>query len=158
MIIRDGTKDDQLSIVDLIDAVYQEYGERIYLQGADSDLCDIETHYFSNNGHFWVLDDKSRIRGTHAAFASDASGTCIFRRLYLDSELRGSTDWGSKLMQITMDWAHDKGYQRIEFWSDIRFTRAHSFFEKFGFCTNGEIRSMHDGYEPYHEYFFWLDL
>ena len=57
-----------------------------------------------------------------------------------------------------IDWAREAGFRRVEFWSDTRFARAHAFFGKLGFQTRGETRDMNDGFQPYSEFFFWLDI
>jgi putative acetyltransferase len=156
--LRSATSTDQQQIVDLISRVYSEYGEKICLEDADKDLLDIDGYYFGQGGAFWVLDDGQQVLGTHAAHASFQSpDVCTFRRLYLDTSLRGS-EWGALLMQTTIDWARDHRFPRVEFWSDTRFERAHRFFKKFGFNKTGEVRTMHDGFEPYQEYFFFLEL
>ena len=82
---------------------------------------------------------------------------CTFRRLYLAADLRGA-DWGRRLMQWALDWASTAGFQRVEFWSDTRFTRAHQFFEKLGFQRDGRTRQMDDGHMPYAEHFFYREL
>jgi RimJ/RimL family protein N-acetyltransferase len=61
-------------------------------------------------------------------------------------------------MQWALDWARSQGFQRVEFWSDTRFERAHKFFLKAGFLTENTTRKMDDGIQPYSEFFFWLDL
>lgn len=164
--IRLATADDQSSIVALIDSVYREYGDEVCLDGAEQDLLSIDETYFKRGGAFWVLvDDASNVLGTHGAVpAPPDSGSsdhdpkcCNFRRLYLHQSLRG-TDWGHTLMQLTIDWARDRDFDRVEFWSDTRFKRAHRFFEKFNFQLIGDIRTMHDGVTPYQEYFFVLKL
>ena len=130
---------DSEQIINLIDSVYQEYDDAVCLDGAEADLVDLNAYYFDNGGAFWVLEqnheqtDVLEIVGTHAAKRdSDNSDVCVFRRLYLANDLRG-TQWGQRLMQITIDWAKEQGFKRVEFWSDTRFSRAHRFFEKFGF-------------------------
>ncbi|MGI9515627.1 MAG: GNAT family N-acetyltransferase, partial [Pirellulaceae bacterium] len=98
------------------------------------------------------------IKGSHAALPDpEDESVCGFRRLYLASELRGS-HWGNDLMQVTIDWARDRGFREVRFWSDSRFERAHRFFEKFGFRRDGRVREMHDSHETYSEYFFSLQL
>ncbi|MBA62762.1 MAG: hypothetical protein CMJ76_10405 [Planctomycetaceae bacterium] len=150
---------DQDQIVKLIDKCYQEYGDRVILQGDDSDLLDIERNYRKLNGEFIVVRNENKtIIGTHAVVPVDQeSGLCTFRRLYLDTELRG-TGLGKSLMMWAIDWARKAGFRRVEFWSDTRFTRAHTFFSKLGFQTTGEKRDMDDGIQPYSEFFFWLDI
>lgn len=149
---------DQPGIMALIDRVYREYGDRLCPENADSDLLDLDRHYFQAGGAFVVLAEPGQVRGTHAV-VPDAGrpGVCVFRRLYLDPCLRGGA-WGAQLMQWAMDWARTAGMQRIEFWSDTRFTRAHAFFARWGFQRDGRCRTMHDGWMPYQEYFYWHDL
>lgn len=160
------TNRDQAGIIELIDQVYQEYGDRICLSGADQDLLDLEATYFDQNGVFWVMEDsQGRIVGTHAAkpvYRPQAGGPsdlsiCTFRRLYLESGLRGS-QLGTELMDLTIDWARQNRFDRVEFWSDTRFSRAHRFFSKLGFQNTKEVRHMDDGVAPYREYLFYLDL
>jgi GNAT superfamily N-acetyltransferase len=142
----------------LIDAVYREYGDRLCPENADQDLLDIEGHYLRAGGAFVVLDDAGQVRGTHAVLPeATRPGVCIFRRLYLDAALRGGP-WGQRLMQWALDWARTQSMRRAEFWSDTRFTRAHRFFARCGFQRDGRIRTMHDGWMPYQEYFYFLEL
>ncbi|MEQ8786196.1 MAG: GNAT family N-acetyltransferase [Pirellulaceae bacterium] len=148
---------DVSGVIALIDGVYREYGDVICLEKADGDLLEIEARYRLRGGEFVVLDDQGTIRGTHAVVPLEAAGVCTFRRLYLDRSLRGG-DWGSRLMQWAVDWAIAAGYQRVEFWSDTRFTRAHRFFQRSGFEQDGRVRRMDDGAAPYEEYFFSRDL
>ena len=156
--IRIAKQDDSPGIVQLVDRVYKEYGEQIHLRGADADLLDLTTYYFSVGGCFWVLEIGGTIMGSHGALPdSERDDVCRFRRLYLDRSLRG-THWSTDLMQVTLDWARGQKMGRIEFWSDTRFTRAHQFFSKFGFQRDGRQRTMTDGLEPYTEFFFFLDL
>ena len=158
MLIRAATFNDQPSIIGLITSVYVEYGEKICLEGADADLTDIKNFYVQQGGQFWVLVEGSTVIGTHAALPADSPEICRFRRLYLAKPQRGVSGWGARLMQVAIDWAREQSFRRIEFWSDVRFERAHQFFAKSGFRTDGNMRTMHDGHEPYHEYFFWMDL
>ncbi len=138
--------------------MYREYGDCVCLGGAEADLLKLPECYHAEGGEFWVLvGPDSTIVGTHAAHSIDkTSGICGFRRLYLASELRG-TGFGYDLMQVTIEWAWENGFSRIEFWSDTRFERAHKFFRKFGFEHDGQKREMSDGNDPYHEYFFYLE-
>lgn len=164
--IRLATSTDSDGIVTLIDGVLREYGDRICTApgGAEADLLDIDAGYRAQGGEFWVLeavdgDGGSQIVGTHATRpdAQKPGAVCTFKRLYLRRDLRG-TRFGHDLMQVAIDWAKENEFERIEFWSDTRFERAHSFFKKFGFRHNGEQRHMTDAVMPYSEYFFYLDL
>ena len=158
MHLRLAVPEDQQAIMALIDAVYREYGDRLYTAGADRDLLDIASHYFNTGGVFIVLDDAGVLRGTHAVLpVAERAGVCSFHRLYLDAAWRGS-GWGTRLMDWTIHWARAHGMQRVEFWSDVRFTRAHAFFARFGFQRDGQVRAMDNGAMPYQEYFFGLDI
>jgi putative acetyltransferase len=158
MQLRAATPEDRDAIMALIDTVLREYDDRLWLQGADRDLLDINRHYMAQGGAFIVLDDRGEIRGTHAVVPDTLRpAVCYLRRLYLEATWRGSS-WGTRLMQWTLDWAHAHAMHRVEFWSDTRFTRAHAFFARFGFQRDGRVRSMDDGWKPYQEYFYFLDL
>jgi len=157
---------DQPGIIELIDSVYQEYGDRICLTGADQDLLDLKGSYFDQDGAFWVVEDsKGAIVGTHAAKpisnpqteGASQHTTCTFRRLYLKRTLRGA-QLGSDLMKLTLQWASENGFNRVEFWSDTRFERAHRFFSKLGFQKTSAIRHLDDGIAPYSEFLFFIDL
>ena len=96
--------------------------------------------------------------GTHAVLPfPQKPGVAVFRRLYLSRTCRG-TGLGSQLMQWALDWAGENGFQRVEFWSDKRFHRAHSFFARFQFRATGEERKMNDSWAPYEEIYFYKDL
>jgi putative acetyltransferase len=157
--LRPFTPSDREGIIALIDGVYREYGDQIFLENADADLLDIQKCYLDAGGAFIVLaDDDDQIRGTHAIMPlADKPGVCTLRRIYLDPEVRGS-GWANQLMDWALDQARARGFQRIEFWSDTRFTRGHAFFARYGFQHNGEIRELNDGWMPYREKFFSRDL
>lgn len=163
--IRLATPKDVDGIVAVIDGVLIEYGDRICTTpgGSEADVLDIEAGYRSRGGEFWVAETidagVSRIVGTHASRPDPdrPAEVCTFKRLYLHRDFRG-TNCGRELMQVTIDWARDRNFKRIEFWSDTRFARAHRFFEKFGFQQTGEERQMTDSVVPYSEYFYYLDI
>ncbi len=155
--IRRATSADVVGVVALIDAVYREYGELLCLEGADSDLLTAHESYAARGGEFVVLTDELRILGTHAILPLRPPAVCTFRRLYLDNSLRGQR-WGKQLMNWAIEAAMERGFSRVEFWSDTRFSRAHRFFERQGFTRTGEVRDMRDGHVPYREYFFSREL
>ncbi len=127
------------------------------LEGADSDLRDIEKAYRQRGGEFIVAEQGNQIVGSHATLPVDVdAGIITFRRLYTTRETRGS-GLGDTLMQWALTWAAEHGFKQVVFWSDTRFTRAHSFFAKLGF-EKGETREMNDGHEPYQEFRFTKSL
>lgn len=156
--IRDAIDSDRPAIAKLIGGVYAEYGDKLCLDDAEKDLTEIPQYYHDLGGQVVVLCDEDEVIGCHAAVPLvNRLGTCTFRRLYLNKSRRGA-GFGRLLMQWAVDWAVENDFQRIEFWSDTRFTRAHGFFESFGFVKTDDVRHMDDSFEPYSEYFFYLDL
>lgn len=149
--------DDRQAVIELIGRVYEEYGEQLCLDDADSDLPRLPQAYLERQGEFVVLTADDRVIGCHAAHPLLAPGVCTFRRLYLDPAHRGGGH-GGRLMQWAVDWARTSQHPRIEFWSDTRFRHAHTFFQRWGFQTEWKTRRMTDGIEPYEEYFFWRQL
>jgi putative acetyltransferase len=156
--LRPACNADSPQIQALIARCFAEYGEQVCLEGADKDLLDLHGNYDQCNGAFVVLEIDAQIRGTHAVLPmEERPEVCYLRRLYLDSDLRGS-GWGDRLMVWAVEWAQEHQMKRVEFWSDIRFKRAHRFFGRYGFETDGRVRQMNDNVEPYKEIFFFLDL
>lgn len=156
MYLRPYRKEDKDAVIALIDGVYREYADRVHLEKAEADLMDIPANFAP--GHFMVLDDEGIIRAT-IAISPDGSrpGVCFLKRLYLDSNLRG-TGAGAQLLDWFLATARSLGMHRAELWSDVRFERAHAFYRKHGFQNNGEIRAMDDSWIPYREYFYFKEL
>jgi putative acetyltransferase len=158
--IRPAMLADSPALIALIDGVYQEYGDRICLENYDADLLDVPKPYTEQGGAIVVACEiDGTVAGVHAAVPLVSQpGVFTFRRLYVGPKYRGVTPVGHMLMHWALDYARQHGALRIEFWSDTRFHRAHRFFEKFGFKTTGQTRQCTDSWEPYWEYFYYLDL
>ena len=159
MNIRRATNNDSNEIISLITSIYNEYGEIMYTEGADRDLLDIRGNYRAKGGDFIVMvNEVDEIIGSHATLPINTKdGVLTFRRLYLKKNYRGEGA-GKKLMDWAVKWSIENQFNRVEFWSDVRFKRAHDFFEKYGFVKSGEIREMNDGALPYSELFFYMML
>lgn len=159
MNIRKASNSDSDEIISLITSVYDEYGEIMFTEGADRDLLDINQNYHEKGGDFVVMiDQEKKIVGSHATLPINKKDRVLtFRRLYLKKTHRGE-GVGKRLMDWAVDWSKKNKFHRVEFWSDVRFKRAHSFFEKYGFVKSGEIREMNDGALPYSEFFFYMNL
>lgn len=154
---RAGNADSQ-PVIQLIDSVLAEWNDAVCLEGSEKDLLDLDGSYWSQQGAFVVLETEQKIVGSHGILPIDLdAGLCTFKRLYLHPDYRG-TSAGTELMQWNIDWVRQNGFQKVEFWSDTRFHRAHRFFEKMGFQKSGEKREMHDSHETYWEYYFSMPL
>lgn len=149
---------DQTGVFGLVESVYAEYGYVASREHCEADLVDLNANFFNQGGCFWVAEADSKTVGCHGYLPLKSQpGICTFRRLYVSKPYRG-TDIGKHLMQTTIDWARGQGMQRVVFWSDTKFTRAHRFFNKFGFIQTDKKRELHDGLQPYQEWFCYLDL
>ena len=158
MKLRPAISKDQDLIINLIGSVYEEYGDRIFLEGADKDLTDVNSFYREKGGEFIVLVCNGEISGTHALFPNQENKEVVnFRRLYLKPEFRGR-QYGEELMKWAIDWTIKHGFKKVELWSDVRFKRAHNFYKRYGFKKGKHPRKMFDGAMPYEEFFFHLDL
>lgn len=154
--LRSVCESDRDGIIRLIDTIFREYGDQIFLEDADKDLLDIPSNY--EQGLFVVLADDATVFGTAALQRhKEQLEVALLRRMYLDARLRG-TGAGARLLDWAVDKARQLGMRRMELWTDSRFTRAHGFYRKMGFTDSGEVRSMDDGYMPYDEFMFYREL
>jgi putative acetyltransferase len=144
---------DKELIIKMIDSIYQEYGDSIYLQDADSDLLDIEANYL-NNGKFWVTTgaDDTQIIGCIAIKAGEDNNIAWLKRFYLLPEFRG-LGIAQEMHESAIQWCQKNDISEIHLWSDTRFKRAHLFYQKNGYQQTA-IRDMNDGAMPYQEYHF----
>ena len=156
--IRHATNSDSESVIQLIDSVLGEWNDAVCLDDSEKDLTDLDASYWNKNGAFVVLEIDNQIVGSHGILPLNLdTGLCTFKRLYLHKDLRG-TSAGRDLMQWNIDWVVERGFKKIEFWSDTRFHRAHRFFEKMGFHCSAEKREMSDSHEVYWEIYFSMNL
>jgi putative acetyltransferase len=151
---------DREAIIKMIDSIYREYDDKIYLQGADNDLLDIEANYLQD-GEFWVeLADTGQIIASIAVKRSTQNSsnepTASLKRFYILPEYRGS-GIAQQMHNTVIEWCKQNHISQIYLWSDTRFTRAHSFYRKHGYEQKG-IRDMNDGAMPYQEYYFVKDI
>lgn len=160
LVIRPFAQDrDAAAVISLIDEIYREYGDPgVDLKQYDQDLLNIDRDYRETGGEFIVATVKEQIVASHATLPVDrATGKITFRRLYLDANFRGS-GIADQVMDWAVDWSRAANFRWVEFWSDVRFTRAHRFFERFGFVSDGSIRHEKYGDFCFSEKRFTLDL
>ncbi len=148
--------EDQPAVIALIDEVYREYGDRVFLQGAEADLQDLQKHYFSNDGIFWVVKVSGEVVGTVAVQKTGPGTRAALKRFYLKKAHRGS-GIADQMLDTALRWCVANGVSHLYFWSDTRFTRGHRFYQKHGF-RRGPTRTMNDGFLPYREYYFEREL
>ena len=124
------------AVVDVIGAVFVEYGMTFDPSDFDSDLLDIPRHYADRGGWFAVLTDEGRVVGTVAAVPKDAAA-CEIKRLYLLPEYRGR-GLGRALMEHILGRVREEGFREAVAWSDVRLETAHRVYARLGFERIGE--------------------
>ena len=92
------------------------------LRGYDSmsDIDNVRSHYFDNNGTFLVLVEGEQVVGTGAIRKLDDE-ICELKRMWFLKEYRGQ-GLGWKMAQILFDFALAAGYRKIRL--DARKRRA----------------------------------
>ncbi|MEW6493545.1 MAG: GNAT family N-acetyltransferase [Cyanobacteriota bacterium] len=78
---------------------------------AMSDIDDVRSHYFDNNGTFLVIVDDGKVVGCGAIrrLSDDISE---LKRMWLLKEYRGR-GLGMKLAQMLLDFARNTGYKKV---------------------------------------------
>lgn len=122
--------------IDVVRAVYDEYGFTWEPDGYHRDLFTVAETYLHTGGGFWVLVEGERVVGTVAAL-DRGDGVVEGERLYLLRERRGRGE-GERLVRHLLDWARAAGFRRFVGWSDKRFAEAHALYEKIGMVRVGE--------------------
>ncbi|MEM6752731.1 MAG: GNAT family N-acetyltransferase [Cyanobacteria bacterium P01_C01_bin.38] len=98
-----------------------------------SDIEEIESHYFGNNGTFLVLLDENRVVGSGAIRKLD-NETCELKRMWFLKEYRGK-GYSLQMVQMLFDFAIKAGYKkvRLDLANEERQSRALEFYRKLGF-------------------------
>lgn len=129
------------AVIRLIGRVYDEY-ELIFEPAEElPDLLAFEHHYCAPHGAFFVLRDRGDVVGSIGIERLEGHGAEL-HRLYLDSTLRGR-GLGRALVETVLDWCQVEGIRHLILWSDTRFDRAHTLYERMGFVRTGE-RALND--------------
>ena len=141
--IRPAEDGDAPAIIELISAVYVEYPDCILdVEGDEPQLLVPASYYTSNGGAFWVAETPAGdIAGSIACLAVP-DGLQLYN-LYLSDKMRGS-GLARQLFAKVLDYAAAQGARSIVLWTDTRFERAHSFYERIGFKKGPMLRSLAD--------------
>ncbi len=152
--LRRVTAADREAVIALIDTVYREFGDGVFLSGYDADLTCLPDTYAEAGGDFVVLTNSlGEILATHAVLPMEGEADAVqFKRFYVRADRRGE-GLGRRLMDWALSWCREHGYRRVELWSDVRFLEAHAIYERWGF-VRGVRRAGDDGQMPYQEYHY----
>lgn len=98
-----------------------------------TDINNVESHYFDNNGTFLVLLDEERIVGTGAIRKLD-NQVCELKRMWLVKKFRGK-GYGLQMVQMLFDFARQAGYEkvRLDLADEKHQYQALKFYKKLGF-------------------------
>ncbi|MGC5325071.1 GNAT family N-acetyltransferase [Brevibacillus sp. SYSU BS000544] len=94
------------------------------------------------NENLWIAEIDGRPVGS-IAIIKVGQGTAQLRWFLLEPEARGKS-LGHRLMQTAIDFAKEKGYQRIFLWTSNLHLAARFLYNQYGFQiteTSEEIRS-----------------
>jgi putative acetyltransferase len=157
--IRPATVADGERVVEVIHAVYVEYGFTWDPAQYHADLYDLQGHYLDRGHAFWVAQhEDGAIVGTVALELFDvvpgSPGTaveirntirlggcdCSLERLYVHPTARRQ-GVGRALMETVLREARQRARRHLEIWSDKRFLEAHRLYQKFGAVVRWWSRS-----------------
>ena len=98
-----------------------------------SDIDNVKSHYFDNNGTFLVLLDENRVVGSGAIRKLDDE-ICELKRMWFFKEYRGK-GYSLQIVQMLFDFAKQAGYKkvRLDLANKERQLRAFEFYKKLGF-------------------------
>lgn len=155
--IRPYKSGDEDGINAVIKSVFDEYGWLWDPKSENRDTYDIEAHYHHRGGGFWVLEDDGEIIGT-VGLREEEGEQCTLYRLYLYKKNRGS-GYGRMLFHFAQDRARERGYTRMEIWSDKTLDVSHIMYKNAGASSLGDRTVDDPDYgEPYHEWGYLLEL
>jgi putative acetyltransferase len=129
------------AVIRLIGRVYDEYGFIFEPAGELPDLLAFERHYCAPHGAFFVLRDNEGVVGSLGIERLEGH-VAELHRLYLDAAFRGR-GLGRALVETGIAWCRAERIRHLNLWSDTRFDRAHTLYERMGFQRTGE-RALND--------------
>lgn len=107
----DQVEEVQQVIVAVCHEIWQLPEDMIRRYDAMSDLDNLRSHYFDNNGTFLVLLDEGRVVGSGAIRRLN-NDICELKRMWFLKAYRGR-GFGTKMAQMLLDFARKKGYKKV---------------------------------------------
>lgn len=111
-----------------------EYPEVV--AGYESDLHDLEAHYFGNGGHFWVAEIDGTLVGMTGIERTDAETGRLRRMRVTTAERRRGV--AEALLETAERFCREQGFRRLILDTTEQQTAAHRLYEKHGFLRTGE--------------------
>jgi len=129
----DQVEEVQQVIVAVCHEIWQLPEEVIRRYDAMSDLDNLRSHYFDNNGTFLVLIDEGRVVGSGAIRRLN-NDICEVKRMWFLKAYRGR-GLGTKMAQMLLDFARKKGYKkvRLDTTDEQKQAQAIQLYQRLGF-------------------------
>ena len=135
---------DAGGLVRLVGGCFAEYpGCVLDLPDLDADLLAWGSALRASHGAGWVVRDGRGELVASVGVAPSGADSCELKRLYVD-EVARRRGLGAALVAVVEAWAREHGADRVELWSDTRFTDAHRLYERLGYADTGARRDLHD--------------
>jgi len=124
----------QENILELIVSIQQKEFEIPISAEDQPDLCNIRDFYQKDNGNFWVALFNKRVIGT-ISLLDIGNEQAALRKMFVDKAYRGGVYQVARiLLKELLKWARVKKIQEIYLGTTPKFTAAHIFYGKSGFC------------------------
>lgn len=133
--IRSIQPDDNAAIAHIIRSALAEFGANhpgtVYFDATTDALYQL---FQTPRAAYFIAEISGKIVGGGGIFPTDGlpDGTCELVKMYLSPEARG-TGLGRLLIQKSIDYAAEIGFQQIYLESMPELKQALSIYEKFGF-------------------------
>lgn len=133
MQIRLGNRTDEPVIQKLVARVMTEFALQFDLNGAESDLKNVDANYFAHNGVFLVAEQEGELIGIAGARAETETDLELVR-IAVDKKCRG-TGVARKLMSTVISFANDLEYKRIVVEPARQYPGGNDFLMRFDFTS-----------------------
>ena len=140
-LIRPGQDADSSGVIALISRCWADYPNCILnVEGDAPELLAPAAYYAAQGGALWIAEDAGTVTGMTAAVPRGA-GAWEVCRVYVHPDRHGA-GLAHRLLDAAEAHALAAGATRLLLWTDIRFDRAHRFYEKRSYVRTGPIRAL----------------
>src|SRR6266511_2042370 len=143
ILIRQARDGDSAGLVQLIGQCYAEYpGCVLDVDGEEPWLLAPATAYAGWRGRLWVAERDRAVVGS-GGFRPRAPGVGGVHHLYVARAAR-RRGLATRLLGLIEAEARRRGADRVELWSDTRFTEAHRLYQRLDYVRSPDTRELGD--------------
>jgi predicted GNAT family N-acyltransferase len=142
--LRRVSDDDSAGLIDLIGGVWAEYPSIVFDIDGEEPWLRAPAAAYAGRGELWVLPspDADGLLAC-AGWRPHLEGAEV-KSLYVAKQCRRQ-GWGSRLVRFVERRAGCRSSrERLQVWSDSRFTDSHQMYERLGYRRTGASRELHD--------------